>query len=121
MNNSKNRELKEFRERERAWIRELQPGDVVQSGAGMFRVVRSISTSEIPYHTTRSSITFTIQRCSWTKKPYTVMTCNDLITLGYRKVRARVSLRNKFSEALAETFGAGKDCKLHCCDVRGIA
>lgn len=117
-----NSDVAVYRSRERAWIRELQLGDVVQSGSGMFRVVRSVRTCWPTRYCSRTWITFTIQACSWTKRCYTVMCCNDLITLGYKKVRARVSLSSKFAKAVARQIGRDiHETEMHCCDVRGIA
>lgn len=105
--------------RDRGWITRLKVGDVVRSGSGMLRVVRAVCHSKSAY-ATRSSVTFSIKACSWTHRCYTVLTCSDLLTLGYRPTRAKVSLRKKIDRAIQADFGVPRP-RLSCCDVRDVA
>lgn len=105
--------------RDRRWILGLQVGDVVRSGNGALRVVRAIKHCRSGYKTTRTSVTFSIRRCSWTHRCYTVLTCSDLLTLGYRPTRAKVKLRKRIDRAIENDFHADKPV-LTCCDVSGV-
>jgi hypothetical protein len=109
-----------------AWVSRIRKGDVLRSGSGVLRVVREVSHSEIRYSGPphiRTSVYFAIKRCSWTRRCYTVYTGNDLIQMGYRPVRARVTLRKSIDRAIERDIqrpGYHKP-KLTCCDVEGVA
>jgi len=106
-----------------AWISCLKKGDVLRSKSGLLRIIRRVSHSKIPFYGIRTTVTFTIQSCSWTGRPYTIYTGNDLVQMGYEQVDARFPLRTKFDRALEKDFSADKsaDCEFSCCDVRGVA
>jgi len=106
-----------------AWISKIKKGDVLRSGTGMLRIVRRVSHSFIKYYGIRTSVTFTIQACSWTGRPYTVLTGNDLVQMGYIPMRGRFALKTKFDRTLERDFSAdtAADCELTCCDVKGVA
>lgn len=65
------------------WIPKIKKGDVLRSGTGILRVVRDVHHAHVGDHV-RVSVTFTIRRCSWTQRCYTVYTGNDLVQMGYR-------------------------------------
>ncbi len=106
-----------------AWISRIKKGDVLRSGSGMLRIVRRVSHSHNKYYGTRTSVTFTIQSCSWTGRPYTVYNGNDLVQMGYAPVAGRFALRTKFDKTLERDFSAkdSRECEFSCCDVRGVA
>lgn len=105
------------------WIPRIKKGDVLRSRTGMLRIVRKVSHSHIPHYGIRTSVTFTIQRCSWTTRPYTIYNGNDLRQMGYTPLRGRFHLKTKFDKTLERDFSAkdAKECVFDCCDVRGIA
>ena len=103
-----------------AWVLRLRKGDVLKSRTGRLRVVRKVSIGRTVASTT---VIFSIQHCSWTGRPYTVYTGNDLRQMGYRPTKARVRLNSQFARLLEADFGATRssDCTFTCCDVEGIA
>lgn len=105
------------------WISRIKKGDVLRSKSGMLRIVRRVSHSHIRFYGIRTTVTFTIQACSWTGRPYTVLTGNDLVQMGYEPVAERFPLRTKFDRTLELDFSAHRsaDCVFSCCDVRGVA
>jgi len=105
-----------------AWIKSLREGDVLKARSGKLRIVRRVRHlgPSIP----KTFVHLTIQHCSWTGRPYTVVTGNDLRQMGFQRVgNARKLLKDQFSRALARDFEASRstDCQFKCCDVRGIA
>ncbi len=105
------------------WISKIRKGDVLRSRTGMLRIVRHVSHQMVKHHGLRTSVTFTIQRCSWTSRPHTVYTGNDLRQMGYQPVRGRFALRTKFDRTLEKDFDApnAAACTFKCCDMKGIA
>lgn len=101
---------------EHSWIRNLKPGDVVESKGGNLRIVRRVSHCRDG----RTSVYFVIARCSWTHRPYTVMGESDLITLGYRPINVNVPLDTDFDDKLQREFDRTCPPCIDCCDVRGI-
>lgn len=106
-----------------AWISRIKKGDVLRTGSGKLRIVRRVSHSNIPFYGIRTNVTFAIQACSWTHRPYTIYTGNDLVQMGYEPVAARFPLRTKFDRTLERDFEAptSEYCVFDCCAVRGIA
>jgi hypothetical protein len=100
-----------------AWIQHIRKGDVLASGSTL-RVVRSV------HHTERHTyVFFTIKRCSWTRRCYTVLTQHDLKDRGFRATGKRVRLRSKMDreiEAEINEHRQSSDVVLRCCDVEGI-
>lgn len=103
-----------------AWIARIKKGDVLRSRKGVLRVVREVSHHHIPFHGIRTCVTFTIRHCSWTGRCYTVLGGNDLVQMGYRPTRAKVSLRRRIDRAIEAEFGKHRP-ELTCCDVDGIS
>ncbi len=127
------------------WIKKIRKGDVLKAPSGLLRVVRDVSHSGPSVG--KTSVTFTIQHCSWTGRCHTVLTGNDLRTFGYLPTRARYQFRKKIDKKIErEINGGGKvrivvaasggkvtdyiivhrpvhpsKIQLDCCDVRGIA
>lgn len=103
-----------------AWIKTLAPGDVLRAPSGLLRIVRAARHSGPSLG--KTSVAFTIQHCSWTGRCYTVYTGSDLATMGYVKTGARAKLGKEFDRAVEHDMGGigWQECKLKCCDVRGI-
>jgi hypothetical protein len=93
---------------------EVKPGDVLQARSGLQRVVREVTRYS---NGDLRCLTFVIQRCSWTERPYTVINYNDLRYMGYEPVGVTVPLDDQFQQALGMGNEKGS---LSCCDVRGI-
>lgn len=111
-----------------AWIHRIKRGDILRSGSGLLRVVRSVSHSLIPVGCGgtrkphfRTTVIFTIQHCSWTGRCYTVYTGNDLVQIGYRPTRGRIRLNRKIDRRIEQEFREHPRVPgLSCCDVEGI-
>ncbi len=82
------------------WIRDLQPGDVVEHRvSGHQRIVRTVHH----FMPCRSSVTFLIARPSWTGRCYTVYFTSDLV--AYKRVPVRrKSLRSKFDRLVNQAI-----------------
>ena len=116
-----------------AWIHKIKKGDVLKSGSGKLRVVRDVSHNQVKHYALRTSVTFAIMHCSWTERPYTTYTGQDLVNMKYRPTRAKVTLRKKIDKAIERVmyardgrsalpdYGAKKPYEVTCCDVEGIA
>jgi hypothetical protein len=100
------------------WFDHLRPGDVLRSRGGTLRVVRTVSRKE---DGKLWGVSFVIRHCSWTKRPYTVLTFNDLKTFRYTYVGARVRLDRELDRRIADAIRHKEDRTLTCCAVRGIA
>lgn len=104
-----------------AWIKKIKVGDVLLAPSGALRIVRRVSHlgKSIP----RTIVYFTIQRCSWTGRCYTVINGNDLRQMRYQPTTATFPLNTKFDRLIAADFSKrdAKECRFHCCDVRGVA
>lgn len=96
-------------------LRNLKVGDVLKAPSGRLRIVRKLSA----FRTDNPYVFFTIARCSWTHRPYTLYTVKDLTRMGYRKV-GQYKLREKFDELMCEEFEARDSPQIKCCDVIGI-
>jgi hypothetical protein len=112
-----------------SWIARIKKGDVLRSRSGVLRVVRGVTHSQVHYNGPphiRTNVVFAIKHCSWTGRPYTVYTGNDLVQMGYRPTSARVSLRKKIDRAIERTYHAAPDWfakkpyEITCCDVSGV-
>lgn len=111
----------------RAWIARIQKGDVLKWPNGTLRVVRAVSHSQIPIGcggnsrpTIRTSVRLAIRHCSWTHRPTTTYTGNDLVQMDVRPTRARVTLRKKIDRLIELDYvNSGKEREIFCCDVIG--
>lgn len=103
-----------------SWMHRLKIGDRLQRGNSPPRVVRNISRYD---NGDLRCVTFAIRHCSWTSRCYTVMHSNDLIQLGYTKVRGKYSLRTRLDKKIEYciTNHQNEYQVLDCCDVRGVA
>ena len=127
------------------WIKRIRKGDVLKAPSGLLRVVRDVS--HCGPSAGKTSVTFTIQHCSWTGKCYTVLTGVDLRTFGYQPTKGQYRFRKKIDRTIDREINGGDKVRivvaasggkvtkyidvhrpldrdkstLDCCDVRGIA
>lgn len=109
---------------ETPWYRYLQVGDVLRAPSGDLRVVRGVShfaPKRCSLHGA-TAVTLVIRRCSWTKKPITVLFGADLNSRGYVPVSVRPRRLNApLDKAIAEWLQRPEETSpLRCCDVRGL-
>lgn len=119
------------------WIARIKKGDVLKAPSGLLRVVRDVSHHHVSGYGIRTCVVFAIRHCSWTHRPTTVLTGNDLVQMGYRPTKGRVSLRKKIDKLIERDYSGrivalrggeigcypliGSAREIDCCDVRGIA
>lgn len=101
------------------WMLKIRVGDVLESGSGDLRIVRSVTTHKTPYGY-RVSVTFVIHRCSWTNRCYTVLTSGDMKNRDYRPTGIRMSLRSKLDKEIFREMKERGKPTITCCDVAGI-
>lgn len=107
------------------WTNSIEKGDVLRARSGALRIVRDVKHSLVTRggraHV-RTSVSFLIKRCSWTKRCVTVLHSNDLKSQGYVKTGARSKLNTAFDWAVEQelTLPRPTDVKLRCCDVKGL-
>ena len=116
------------------WIDRIKKGDVLRFRGDVLRVVRDVSHYE-KYGRTHTNVTLAIRHCSWTGRPYTVLTDHDLRSRGARPTRAKVSLRKKIDREIERDFNGRvlkrldgtewrvpllpPESTMRCCDVIG--
>jgi hypothetical protein len=112
---------------ESRWLA-IKEGDVVKAPSGMLRVVRSVSRAKNnrQCEMRKVHVTFTIQRCSWTRRPYTIYNLGELHDLGYKLTDLTWPLKTEFDRLFAEEYKATRRdsrCRgaIPCCAVKGIA
>jgi len=98
-------------------IKSPKVGDVWQAPSGRLRIVRRVSWSK---HPTRTRLYFVIAHCSWTHRPYTLYTLNELKTIGYRPTGKRVRIADDFQCELEKEMTDHRYRSFTCCDVVGI-
>lgn len=103
------------------WIKSIKVGDILVEKKTP-RIVRAVSHQPEDPSICKTYVWFTIRRCSWTTRCYTVLTGNDLRQRNFRLAGKRVQLNKPIDAAIAMEFGEMKPAKikLHCCDVEGI-
>lgn len=100
------------------WMRGVKVGDVLVNCNGTYRVVRAASFFP---NGNLATVTFVINHCSWTRRPYTVMNFTDLRQQGYRPAHARSKLNGPLDAQIAKVVSNHCDHSLSCCAVKGIA
>jgi hypothetical protein len=85
---------------DRTWPARLQKGDVVRARSGRLRIVRYVSHRRTGPETVSTCVSFIIGHRSWTGRPVTTLTGNDLIQFGYRPTGARAKLNTAFDWAI---------------------
>lgn len=94
----------------------LRVGDVIDFGS-CWRMVRDMTRKNGRPH----YFTFSIRRCSWTQRPFTVFTRTDLKWRGQGiVVRGLRPIRSKTERLLQKEIKDGKIRCLDCCDVIGV-
>lgn len=92
------------------WLDTVKVGDVLMFPSGGYRVVRAVH-----HHKEQRPngvnwrfpiLSFAIRRCSWTGRPYTVYTANDLQTMGVEHTGASVVLDSIQDHALEDAINA---------------
>lgn len=94
-------------------MRAIKKGDILKEN-NTLRVVRAVH-----HYPTRVIVVFTIRRCSWTGRCYTVLNSTDLKQRNFRPTGKRIRLSKKLDKAIEADFGA-VPFKLTCCDVEGV-
>lgn len=100
------------------WVSKIRVGDILRSGAGVLRVVRGVT-----HYKTKTFVAFTIRRCSWTGRCYTILDHASLKSQGFQPTGKRLRLRSNLDrEIRAEILESRRpsEIKLHCCDVEGV-
>jgi len=102
------------------WRDRLKVGQVLREGdQGTPRVIRRIiRRRDGMLH----SLYFSILRCSWTRRSYTVVTRSDLATRGFRSLGfamriASCKLEKNLQRDIEHERGWPEDLKTHCWDV----
>lgn len=107
-----------------ALIDSLEVGDLVRFN-GTLRVVRDLGIPT-PKSSRRKdrvySVTFAIRRCSWTRKPYTVVSRVAMYNVPFEVVRRGYgTVRGPIDYLLQQDCENRRgDTLLKCCDVIGI-
>ena len=109
---------------ENDWISNIRVGDILAVGDS-YRVVRDVKHSKSERHPPKTYVTFTIKRCSWTGRCYTVLTRSDLKTRGFRATGHSMRLRRQIDAKIRKAI-VGRELpkdgpySMTCCDVEGI-
>jgi hypothetical protein len=108
-------------------VREMkipQAGDILRAPNGVLRVVRHVSlcnNARAQCIERKTWIFFTIRRCSWTRRCYTLYNIAELREMGYVHTGKRVAKwADKFQERIDRVIESGS-AELTCCDVEGIS
>ena len=107
------------------WIHAIRVGDILAVG-DTYRIVRDVHHSRSDRWPPKTYVTFTIKRCSWTGRCYTVLTQSDLKTRGFRPTGHSMRLRRQIDAKIRKAI-VGNELPKHghysmtCCDVEGIS
>jgi len=106
----------------RDFLLSLEAGDVVRIN-GKLRVVRRVHRYQKKYYPPNVSFWFSILRCSWTNRAYTVKKASDLahcqIDLVLRNYHPKTDLE-KTLESEINLPSPGYNKAITCCDVVGV-
>lgn len=99
-------------------MRDLTPGDIVQVGRNL-RTILQVSKCSEGWVT---HLTFSIMRCSWTRRPTTSMNRVDLHQRKLKLVKKRKLPDDFITHTLIKDAQQldGHDTILKCCDVAGV-
>lgn len=102
------------------WPYVVKVGDILRDAKGNERVVRRVSygSNGLPTY-----VTFSINRCSWTRRPYTVLLYTDLRRRGFVPTGRSVKRWTVFDQKLDRNIvhsGQRDVRELFCCDVVGV-
>lgn len=104
--------------KQQPWMLKVKVGDVLRSGRGTLRVVRSVcrfSNGDL------ASVSFAIKHCSWTKRCLTAMSYHDLNYNGYTRTGINWKMKGPLDPEINAHAENHNLRKLTCCAVRGIA
>jgi hypothetical protein len=99
------------------WPYVVKKGDILRDSKGNLRVVRKVSygLNGLPIY-----VSFTIKRCSWTRRPATTLIYTDLRIRGFvptgSSVKRWTVLDQKLDKAIQDL-----ECRnIYCWDVVGV-
>lgn len=100
------------------WMAHVKVGDVLRDPGGNLRVVRRLSRFD---DGDVRALSFTIMRCSWTGRCYTVKNFTDLLKWEFvlKRDLPSTALDRKIARELRNSRRFKQT--LSCCDVRGVA
>ena len=105
-------------------LRVPRVGDVYRARNGVLRIVRHVSVCQNDralVNERKTWVYFTIRRCSWTRRCYTLYNLAELEYFGYSFTGKRVKgWTDKYQDQIDRVIQAGTQ-ELTCCQVEGIA
>ena len=107
----------------RDWRDDIKAGSVLyeRGDPNRPRIVRKVSMDKRKGRDGLiACVTFSILRCSWTHRPYTVISRSDLNWRGFTPVGVRVTNMTLMDKRLNAAILDLDNRRLSCCDVRGI-
>lgn len=103
------------------WMDKVKIGSILQTRGGQYRIVRSVSHYKRPPNKGKlRCVYFAIKRCSWTHRPYTIMSYNDLYQNGYSITSMTYKFGAKIDAKLAQEIADHELRSMSCCDVKGV-
>jgi hypothetical protein len=100
------------------WFSAVQPFDVLRTPSGDLRVVRTVTRFKCG---ALRSVCCAIRRCSWTKRPYTVLGLDVLRRCALVPGVNVAHLAGTLDVELLAAIGAdAQRTSLKCCDVVGV-
>ncbi len=115
---SRYRPRRENHRKQPEWMRNVKVGDVLRSGRGTFRVVRSVAFFDDGQ---LRSVQFVIRHCSWTGRCLTSMNYTDMVGNGYEPTRIKWKMNGPLDPIINAHAENHRLQQMHCCDVIGIA
>ena len=107
----------------REFLLSLRPGDLLKA-KGRLRVLRYTRHRTWRNRPTTASYAFSIQRCSWTRRPFTIYNIHDLNRCAVELIARNYQSKHPVSLLLdAELHGflnSRDERNLNCCDVIGV-
>jgi hypothetical protein len=107
----------------RDWRDDIKIGTVLYERGDMNRprIVREVAMSKGKGREGfLCAVTFSILRCSWTHRPYTVVCRSDLKCRGFTPAGVRVTSMTLMDKRLNAAIIDLDNRRLSCCDVRGM-
>lgn len=100
------------------WMASVKIGDVLENSKGTQRIVRYVSRYA---DGDLRSIAFVINRCSWTHRPYTIVSYSYLRHHGYFPVGVNIKLNTELSIEIQKNIENSNYRTVTCCQVKGLA
>jgi hypothetical protein len=100
------------------WMSRVVVGSTIAPAYGDWRVVRKVCRDrQGAFH----SVYVAIHRCSWTRRPYTILTVCDLLYRGFRLIECKpFPMKRWIDKELVRNMDDHRLETLHCCDVIGL-